>query len=99
MSGNDVHKMEDFVAGDDRAMSQPTLLSTHVVWLREHNRIAKYLKPYLKSKDQQGQDDILFQVRIIAFQKWIYFLIIFDGKNQNHVHILRYLTFRQQEVL
>ena len=75
MSGNDVHKMEDFVAGDDRAMSQPTLLSTHVVWLREHNRIAKYLKPYLKSKDQQGQDDILFQVRIIAFQKWIYFLI------------------------
>ena len=50
------------MAGDDRAMSQPTLLSMHVVWFREHNRIAKYLKYYLKSKGEQSQDDILFQV-------------------------------------
>ena len=52
------------MAGDDRAMSQPTLLSMHVVWFREHNRIAKYLKYYLKSKGEQSQDDILFQVVI-----------------------------------
>ena len=50
------------MAGDDRAMSQPTLLSMHVVWFREHNRIAKHLKYYLKSKGEQSQDDILFQV-------------------------------------
>ena len=55
-------KMDDFVAGDDRAMSQPTLLSMHILWLREHNRVAKNLQYYLKPKGDQSQDDILFQV-------------------------------------
>ena len=67
-SVSDVHKMTDFMAGDDRAMSQPTLLSMHVVWFREHNRIAKYLKYYLKSKGEQSLDDILFQVMIFLFR-------------------------------
>ena len=63
---NEAHKMSDFIAGDDRAMSQPTLLSMHVLLLREHNRIAKRLKPLLKPMEEQsGQDEILFQVMSI----------------------------------
>ena len=66
---NDAHKMSDFIAGDDRAMSQPTLLSMHVLLLREHNRVAKRLQSLLKPRgDQPGQDEILFQVMsIIGF--------------------------------
>ena len=44
---NDDEDPEDFVAGDGRVMSQPTLLSFHVLWLREHNRIATQLKTAL----------------------------------------------------
>ena len=57
---------EDFVAGDGRVMSQPTLLSFHVLWLREHNRIASRLKTALhKALDHfsaQSKDEVLFQV-------------------------------------
>lgn len=63
---NDVHKPNDFVAGDDRAQSQPTLLSMHVLWLREHNRIAKNLQSLLKPKGNQPNiDEILYQVMLL----------------------------------
>ena len=56
----------DFVSGDGRVMSQPTLLSLHVLWLREHNRIASRLKdllqPSLNSFSDQAADQVLFQV-------------------------------------
>ena len=42
-------KPEDFVAGDSRSNEQPFLATLHVVFLREHNRIAKRLKEYLPS--------------------------------------------------
>ena len=58
-----MHKASDFVAGDDRAISQPTLLSMHVLWLREHNRIARKLQGLLKPRgDQPSLDEILYQV-------------------------------------
>ena len=66
MSVGDGEDLEDFVAGDGRAMSQPTLLSFHVLWLREHNRIASRLKTALTTAlDQysdQAKDEVLFQV-------------------------------------
>ena len=72
MSVGDGEDLEDFVAGDGRAMSQPTLLSFHVLWLREHNRIASRLKTALTTAlDQysdQAKDEVLFQV-CIFFEK------------------------------
>ena len=42
-------KPDDFVAGDIRSNEQPFLATLHVVFMREHNRIAKRLKEYLPS--------------------------------------------------
>ena len=73
MSVGDGEDLEDFVAGDGRAMSQPTLLSFHVLWLREHNRIASRLKTALTTAlDQysdQAKDEVLFQVCSFFFLK------------------------------
>ena len=68
METNEGEDAEDFVAGDGRVMSQPTLLSLHVLWLREHNRIASQLKtvlePALHSFNDQEKDEVLFQVKV-----------------------------------
>ena len=61
------------MAGDGRVMSQPTLLSFHVLWLREHNRIASRLKTALQAAlegqdhhfSDQAKDEVLFQVSIL----------------------------------
>ena len=37
------NKEDDFVAGDGRNQIHATLLSMHVMWLREHNKIADKL--------------------------------------------------------
>lgn len=56
---------DDFIAGDGRAMSQATLLSFHVLWLKEHNRVAKELAKALSSQlinySDKSKDEILFQ--------------------------------------
>jgi len=52
-------KPEDFVAGDSRSNEQPFLATLHVVFLREHNRIAKRLKEYLPS--HLRTDEIIYQ--------------------------------------
>jgi hypothetical protein len=64
MEINEAEDPEDFVAGDGRVMSQPTLLSFHVLWLREHNQIAYQLKKALALTNfsDHAKDEVLFQV-------------------------------------
>ena len=68
---NEAEDPEDFVAGDGRVMSQPTLLSLHVLWLREHNRIASRLKTTLDLHNfsDHAKDEVLFQVKLSLYQK------------------------------
>ena len=63
---------EDLVAGDGRAIVQPTLASIHSLFLNEHNRVASELKTqladFLSGRTTEEQDELLFQEarRIIA---------------------------------
>ncbi len=43
-------KEEDFMAGDMRVNEHPFLATLHVVFVREHNRVAKLLREYLPQK-------------------------------------------------
>ncbi|XP_040581150.1 salivary peroxidase/catechol oxidase [Lepeophtheirus salmonis] len=56
---------DDFVAGDGRCQAHSTILAMHVIWFREHNRIANALGPLLKHYihhlDEWEQDEIIFQ--------------------------------------
>jgi len=56
----------DFVAGDVRVEVHAALLSMHVLWLREHNRIAaklsKSLGNYLSNLSVKERDDLIFEV-------------------------------------
>jgi len=42
-------KIDDFMAGEMRVNEHPFLTTLHVVFVREHNRVAKLLKEYLPS--------------------------------------------------
>ena len=56
---------EDLVAGDGRAIVQPTLASIHSLLLNEHNRVASELKTrladFLSGRSTEEQDELLFQ--------------------------------------
>jgi len=52
-------KQTDFVAGDSRANEHPFLSVLHIVFLREHNRIARELRKYLP--DSLQKDETIYQ--------------------------------------
>ncbi|XP_023338409.1 chorion peroxidase isoform X2 [Eurytemora carolleeae] len=49
----------DFVSGDERTNEHPFLTSMHIVFLREHNRIARELRKHLPTYLQQ--DEFIYQ--------------------------------------
>lgn len=59
-------RAEDFVSGDDRAESQPTLLSLHNVFLLFHNQLAdgivKAAGNRLDYLGDKGKDEAVYQV-------------------------------------
>jgi len=80
LSGN------NFVAGDGRAEAHSTILSTHILWLREHNRIASQMAAAVKQKalaylaDPLALDEFVFQetrkiiaaeIQTIVYKEWL----------------------------
>jgi len=67
---------ENFMSGDGRAESHPTILSTHTLWMREHNRIANLMLEQVKKRsppfmaDPQKLDEFIYQEtrKIVAAQ-------------------------------
>ncbi len=52
-------RSEDFMAGDMRVNEHPFLATLHVVFVREHNRVAKLLREYLPPRYRT--DEVLYQ--------------------------------------
>ena len=57
---------EDFICGDDRASSQPTLLSLHNIWLLHHNMVAEGINTAAGNRfdhiDPKTKDELIYQV-------------------------------------
>jgi len=75
------NKEDDFVAGDGRNQIHATLLSMHVMWLRQHNRIAERLGQALKYKLQnlgpKERDEIIYQVWVNEVTRFTVFLCFY----------------------
>ena len=76
---------EDLVAGDARAIVQPTLASIHSLFLNEHNRVAAELETqlvdFLSGMSSEEQDELLFQEarKIIAAElQQVIHVVIFN---------------------
>ena len=72
-------KTDDFMAGEMRVNEHPFLTTLHIIFVREHNRIAKLLKEYLPSALHQVQKALVknFQwnqaemdISAMKCQKW-----------------------------
>ena len=76
---------EDFLSGDTRCMVHSTVLSTHILWLNEHNRIANGISKVLRSKlptqlPPDHFDELIFQetrkiviaeLQAITYNEWL----------------------------
>ena len=73
------------MAGDARAIVQPTLASIHSLFLNEHNRVAAELETrladFLSGMSSEEQDELLFQEarKIIAAElQQVIHVVIFN---------------------
>ena len=73
------------MAGDARAIVQPTLASIHSLFLNEHNRVAAQLETrladFLSGMSSEEQDELLFQEarKIIAAElQQVIHVVIFN---------------------
>lgn len=65
-----------FVAGDIRANEQVGLLAMHTIWLREHNRIARFLgeaNPHWKGEKiyQEARKIVGAEMQHITYEHWL----------------------------
>ncbi|XP_076051646.1 salivary peroxidase/catechol oxidase-like [Oratosquilla oratoria] len=65
-----------FIAGDSRVNEQPGLTAMHVVWLREHNRIARIMKQlHPRWNDQQLFEEtrriVIAEYQHITYNEWL----------------------------
>jgi len=93
---------ENFVAGDGRAESHSTILSTHTLWLREHNRIAGLMLEELKKRsppfmaDPKQLDEFVYQetrkilaaeLQNIVYNDWLPAIFSPDTRHKYNLEI------------
>lgn len=65
-----------YLAGDSRVNVHPQLTAMHIMWLREHNRIAKQLAQLNPAWDdeilyQEARRIVIAEVQHITYNEWI----------------------------
>jgi peroxidase len=73
-----------FTAGDIRVNEQVGLLSMHVIWMREHNRIAKFfneINPHWTGEQvyQEARKIVGAMMQHITFKQWLPYIIGNEG--------------------
>lgn len=69
-----------FVAGDIRANEQVGLAAMHTIWMREHNRIASFLKALNPFWDgdkvyQEARKIVGAEIQIITYEQWLHIVL------------------------
>ena len=98
------HKEDDFISVDERNQIQATLLSMHVLWMREHNRIAEKLNQVLRERLEKltpkERDEIVFQVCLLCHD---FVVLCLDGDSkfypQSYYNIIEGVCFISAEVI
>ena len=84
LSAKPYESQDDYITGDNRAQTHSTILATHVLWMREHNRVAKALLEPIKQQYPQLSadklDELVFQearkivvaeIQVVVYNEWL----------------------------